>query len=189
MWSATTATGRSTGPVWVPEVKHHLLEPVLVEDDVAEVLDRDVVARQPRTRVGHEGRERRDTPDPPAHGVVQLGFAGERLDQRIEPTGQQPVVVGHGHEGIAAALVEDLLEDRSTEELGDPWHDVRSSGREGGSGVLTGHVLGVPVGPVLVVLPAVARLVLPVGGCRTAQGAGEVARRAERGLGRLDPPG
>ena len=56
-------------------------------------------------------------------------------------------------------------------------------------GLLRRHILGVPVGPVLVALPG-ALLVLAVGDLRTPQRARQVACRAERSPGsRINTPG
>ena len=75
------------------EVENHLVEALSLGDDVLDVLDRDVVPTEPRARFGHERLERPYALDTPAHGVVQLGHAGEGLHQRIGLPRQQAVEV------------------------------------------------------------------------------------------------
>lgn len=62
-----------------------------------DVLDRDVALQEPRARLGDKRPKRLRALDASAYGVVKLGLAGERLDQRIGLPRKSTVEVGHGY--------------------------------------------------------------------------------------------
>src|SRR5262245_17094483 len=65
------------------EVENRLPKAASLAGDVLDVLDQDVVLAEPRVRFDDERLERPLAPDASAYGVVQLGLAGKRIDQRI----------------------------------------------------------------------------------------------------------
>ena len=75
--------------------------------------------------LGDERPERLHALDASADRVVELGLAGERLDQRIGLPRDQAVEEGHGDELLAPALVQHLLEHRRGEQLRDPRHAAK----------------------------------------------------------------
>jgi hypothetical protein len=103
------------------EVENHLPKAAWLGDDTLDVLDRGVALPEPRLRFGDVRLERPRAPDAPAYGMVQLGLAGKRPDQRIELPGQQTVEERHGYK-VALPLLLDLLQRRRREQLGDPRH-------------------------------------------------------------------
>jgi hypothetical protein len=79
---------------------------------------------QPRARLGDERPERSLAFDAPDYRVVQLGLAGERLDQRIGLPGQQTVEVRHRHELVEPLPFFDFRERRRREQLGYERHSA-----------------------------------------------------------------
>src|SRR5205085_18069 len=69
------------------EMKNYLREPALPRDDVLDVLDRDVALVKPRVRFCDVCLERPRATDASAYGMVQLGLACKRPNQRIELSG------------------------------------------------------------------------------------------------------
>ena len=90
-------------------MQNHLLEAASLGDDVLNVLDRDVALPEPRLRVREVRLEGPRALDASADRVVQLGLAGERLEQRIGLPGQQTFEVGHGYKLVPPPLIEQSL--------------------------------------------------------------------------------
>ncbi len=104
------------------EVQDHLLEAAGREDDVLDVLDRDVVLREPALHLGDEGLELRDTPDPSPDRVVHDRLIRERVDQGVELAGRQPVEERHSQQLGPPPLLQQALQGRRTEQLRHPRH-------------------------------------------------------------------
>ena len=113
---------KADAPAVGVDVDDDLLEPARMRDQEVDVLDVDVALRHPGPGVGGIAPERGLAPDPPAHRMVHLGHAGERLDERVDLTGHQPVEERHRAHALALVLLEDLLERGSGEQLGRPGH-------------------------------------------------------------------
>jgi hypothetical protein len=111
-------------PVLAVEVQKHLPKAVPPGDDALDVVYRNVALLQPRALFSDEGLEGARALDPPAHGVVQLGLAGERVGQGTELPGPQAVVVGHGFKLVPLLLIQHSRQRRRREQLGDPRHPV-----------------------------------------------------------------
>ena len=105
------------------EVEDHLLEAAVARGRRLDVLDRWRCApRATRSISATNALNARLALDPPAYRVMHLGLAGERLDQRIGLAGHQAVEEGHGDERVPPPLVQELLQHRRAEQLGDPRH-------------------------------------------------------------------
>jgi hypothetical protein len=87
-----------------------------------DILDRDVAPSYPRVHLGDERFERSRALDACAHGVVQLGLGGKRLDQRIRLPGHQTVEVGHRHKLVQPPFVLEPRKRRRGEQLGEERH-------------------------------------------------------------------
>jgi hypothetical protein len=87
------------------EVQNHLFEAASLGYNMLDVLDRNVALGELLVRLGNERLERLYAPDAPAQWVVELGFAGERLDQRIRLSRHQTVEVRN----VSYELVPPLL--------------------------------------------------------------------------------
>ena len=96
-------------------MKNHLPEAVSLDGYVLDVLDQDIVPPQPSVHFRDELLERPPALDASANRVVQLGLAGERLDQRMGLPGHQTVVVRHGYELVPPQLLLHSLERRRNE--------------------------------------------------------------------------
>ncbi len=104
-WSATIATGSSTRPASPSRWRTTSSKPRARRTTRATSSTVTLRSREPRAHLGDERLERPRAPDPPAYRVVQLGLAGERLDQRIDLARHQPVEVRHDARDLAAPLV------------------------------------------------------------------------------------
>ena len=104
------------------EMENHLLEAARLGDDVLDVLDRDVALREPRVRFADERLERPRALDPSSYRVVQLGLAGERLDQRVGLPGHKAGEVGDGVSLFALLLFLQPCQHGGGEQLGNPGH-------------------------------------------------------------------
>jgi hypothetical protein len=99
-------------------------------DHVLDILDRHVAPDEPRVHFGDERLKGSGALDASAHGVVQLGFGGERLDQRTGLPGHQPREVGQSYKLLMPPLLLESREHRRREQLGDPRHPTRLSHRQ-----------------------------------------------------------
>ena len=88
-WSAASATGRPIRPRVAVDVEHDLLDPARTPAGDVDVLDLDVALRQPRDGLGDVAPERRLALDASAHGVMDLGHARERPDERVDLSAHQ----------------------------------------------------------------------------------------------------
>jgi hypothetical protein len=109
--------GKLDAPIVAVDVEDDLLDAAARRDDEIDVLDRDVALRDPGVGVGHEPAERVGAPDATAYRVVQLGFAGERRDERVGLPGDQAVEIRHRRKVLVPALVQDALQGGGGEEL------------------------------------------------------------------------
>jgi hypothetical protein len=116
--------GKVDSPGLSIDVENHLLKAAWLGDDVLDILDRRAALREPCVRIDHEGLERSKPLDASAQGIVQLGLAGERLDQSIVLAGHQTVEVGDRFELLPLPLLLQPLHDRRGEQLGDPRHSI-----------------------------------------------------------------
>ena len=89
---------------------------------MVDVLDGDIVLREPALHLDDEGLELRNAPDPAPDRVVHDRLVGERVDQRIELAGRQPVEERHSQQLGPAPLVQQALQGRRTEQLWRPRH-------------------------------------------------------------------
>ena len=87
------------------EVENHLHEAAPPRDDILDVLDRGVALAEPRVRSADVCLECPRAPDASAYGMVQLGLAAKRPDQRIEIPRQQTVEERHGYKLMPPLLL------------------------------------------------------------------------------------
>jgi hypothetical protein len=86
-------------------MEDHLLDTAGLGDHVVDVLNRGVAFLEPRGGFGDERRERPRTLDASANRMVQLGLAGEGVDQRVSLTDHQTGEVRDGDELLAPSLL------------------------------------------------------------------------------------
>jgi hypothetical protein len=87
--------GKADASAVAVEVEDDLLDAAPMRDEEVDVLDVDVPRVEPGGHVVHEPAERALAPDPPADGVMDLGHARERLDERVDLPGHQAVEERH----------------------------------------------------------------------------------------------
>ncbi len=103
-------------------VQDELLDPAARGDEEADLLGGRVVLGHPVAERDGEALERGDARDAPAHRMVDLGHAGERLDERADLPGPQAVEERDEREAAQALVLPHARQGGGGEELRRPGH-------------------------------------------------------------------
>ena len=109
--------GKTDASAVAVEVEHDLFDPARLRDEEVDVLDLDAAFRQPGRRIRHKAPKRGFALDAPAHRVMHLWHAHERLEERVDLSRHQAVEEGHRSEALTPVLVQDPLQRGTGEQL------------------------------------------------------------------------